>query len=208
MTSECDATPPPRHVCAQWSQCHSSNGLFPCCFEILSFSLSSLSVSLICLSLFLLAYFLVDEWLTVNSKGISKRKVCKENKQNAASAVTGELLEMSGHDRLPLKQRHCLWSEQHASGGRHFTWRGCRRGSGRRARSGRAVQVGAASPGAGSCFAGLAGQAEQYGLTVTEGSYSRSGHNHSDSESIDNIYQVNGFTSKQGRFFRIMLPRI
>lgn len=92
------------------------------------FHFSSLSVSLIRLSLFPLAYFLVDEWLIVNDKVISKRKVCKENKQNAASAVTGELLEMSGHDRLPLKQQHCLWSEQHASGGRHFTWRGCRRG--------------------------------------------------------------------------------
>lgn len=79
--------------------------------------------------------------------------------------------------------------------------------------------VGVACPEAGSCFAGFVGQAEQRGLTVTEGSYSRSGLNDSDylgwvfltfllqkenSESIDNTYQINRFTSKEGRFFRIM----
>ena len=95
--------PPPR-VDTQLSQCHLWSGLFPCCFEILPFFLFSLSVSLICLSLFLLAYFLVEEWLTVNMKMISKRKVYKENKQNAISAVTGELLKNEWSRQASLKE--------------------------------------------------------------------------------------------------------
>lgn len=219
-------------MCSQWSQCHLSSALFPYCFEILSFFLFSLSVSLICLPLFLLAYFLVEEWLIVNKKMISKRKVYKENKHNAVSAVAGELLKMSGHAGFPWSSDSASGlSSRQGSGRAHAWWKRLSRGGGVR-KEGWAPQlqegrepresnegVGAACPEAGSCFAGFVGQAEQRGLTVTEGSYSRSGLNDSDylgwvfltfllqkenSESIDNIYQINRFTSKEGRFFRIM----
>lgn len=106
-----------------------------CSFPLLSFFFFSLSVSLICLPLFLLAYFLVEEWLIVNKKMISKRKVYKENKQNAVSAVAGELLKMSGHAGFPWSSDSAYGlSSRQGSGRAHawwkapFTWRGCPKG--------------------------------------------------------------------------------